>query len=119
MTYSGFLDIQWGRFCASGKKRPIELIISTLKYGNYYGTIKRTDNKKNEELSNKEKDMILKEAIFNAAIWSLRSNCLHHPLVKQYCMEIYEEGKLNKASKHWLGALLAQVYPEKYKIKAD
>ena len=34
-TYGGFLDIQWGRFLATGDKKPIKLIISTLEYGKH------------------------------------------------------------------------------------
>jgi hypothetical protein len=115
-TYGGLLDIQWGRFLATGDKEPVQLIISTLEYGEHFGTIEKLKGKDKNTLSDKEKDQIIKEATFNSAMWSLRSNSMQHPLVKKYCEEIYENGDINSTAKQWLGVLLTQINPDKYKL---
>ena len=109
--YGGFLDIQWGRFLATGKKKYVRLIIGTLDYGDSWGASK----KYSKPLSEDQKKEILREANFKAALWSLQSNCKVHSLVKQYCSEIYQTGNLSAREKKYLGMLLSKVYPEKYK----
>jgi hypothetical protein len=115
-TYGGFLDIQWGRFLATGDKEPVKLIISTLEYGEHFGAIKKLKGKDKNTLSDKEKDQIIKEATFNSAMWSLRSNSMQHSLVKKYSEEIYDSSDINGTAKQWLGILLTQINPEKYKL---
>jgi hypothetical protein len=109
--YGGCLDIQWGRFLATGKKEYIHLIIGTLGQGDSWGA----SQKYSKPLSEDQKKEIIKEAYFKSALWSLQSNCKTHPLVKKYCSEIYEAGNLSAQEKKYLGILLSQVYPEKYK----
>jgi hypothetical protein len=108
--YGGFLDIQWGRFLASGNKEPIRLIISTLRFGDSWGAAEKYAI----PLSEEQKQDIFKEAIFKAALWSLQSNCKVHPVVKNYCSELYESSELSTKEKKYLGMLLTRVYPEKY-----
>jgi len=109
--YRGYLDIQWGRFLATGKKEFVRLVIGTLGYGDSFGASK----KYSQPLSEDQKIEIIREANFKSALWSLQSNCKMHPLVKQYCSEIYETGDLSANEKKYLGMLLTQVNPEKYK----
>jgi len=109
--YGGFLDIQWGRFLATGKKEYIRLIIGSLDYGDSWGA----GEKYSKPLTEEQKTEIIREANFKAALWSLQSNCKMHPLVKQYCSEIYETGGLSAREKKYLSMLLSRVYPEKYK----
>lgn len=108
--YGGFLDIQWGRFLASGKKEPVRLIVSALQFGEYWGA----EQKYTKPLTEDQKREIIKEAHFKAALWSLRSNAETHPLVKKYCSELYEGSELSSTEKKYLGMLLSQIYPEKY-----
>ena len=112
--YTGFLDIQWGRFCASGQKKPIRLIIKTLEYGRYFRAIEKYRSVDN--LSDFQRDEILMDAIHDAAVWSLISNCIQHELVKRYCIEIYENVKLGEYEKSWLGMVLTKAAPEKYEL---
>lgn len=103
--YGGFLDIQWGRFLATGKKEPLRLIISTLEFGDCWGAQKKYPNPSNQS----EREAILKEAIFKAAIWSLHSNCKTHDLVKSFCTQLYESGQLSEKEKKYLRLVLLQV----------
>lgn len=109
--YGGYLDIQWGRFLATGKKKYIRLIIGTLDYGDSWGASK----KYSKPLSEGQKIEIIRESNFKAALSSLQSNGKIHSLVKQYCSEIYETKNLLAQEKKYLGMLLSKVYPEKYK----
>jgi len=108
--YGGFLDIQWGRFLASGNKVPVRLIIGTLGFCDSWGAAEKYATPFSED----QKQEIIKEAIFKAALWSLQSNCEVHPVVKKYCSELYESSELSAKEKKYLGMLLTQVYPEKY-----
>lgn len=109
--YGGFLDIQWGRFLATGNKDYVRQIIGTLQYGTSWGA----SEKYSKPLTEEQQKEIIREANFKAALWSLQSNCQTHTLVKQYCSEIYETEKLSVHEKKYLGMLLSKVYPEKYK----
>jgi hypothetical protein len=110
MLYGGFLDIQWGRFLATGDKEPISLIINTLEFGDFWGAQERYPN----PTSQGEREAIIKEAIFKAAIWSLQSNCKTHGLVKSLCVQLYESGQLTEKESKYLRLVLSQVDPETY-----
>ena len=109
-VYGGFLDIQWGRFLASGKKKYIRLVISTLDFGYSWGAAE----KYSQPFTEFQKQEIIKEAHFKAALWSLQSNCKMHKVVKQYCLELYLEGNLSSKEKKYLAMILSKVYPDKF-----
>jgi hypothetical protein len=113
------LDFQWGKFFATGEKKPIELIISALQFGKYLGA--KDKYKGYKELTNAQKEEIVNAAVFDAALWSLESNCKQHELVKKYCLDIFEDKNVNISNdaKPWLGVLITKVYPEKYKLDFD
>ena len=112
----GLLDFQWGKFFATGERKPIELIISALQFGSFWGS--KDKYKGNKELTKTQKDEMVNEIIFGAALWSLQSNCRQHELVKKYCLDIYEDENANISNdtKPWLGVLITKVYPERYKL---
>ena len=107
--YIGFLDLQWGRFLASGSKVPIRLIVGTLELGDSRGPATGPD----KTLSKKDKRKIIEEAILRAALRSLRSNCRRHPLVRQHCLEISREGRLSPKASQRLSAILLETEPKK------
>lgn len=112
VCYGRFLDIQWGRFLASGSEKPIKNVISILELAQFIGSRQKYTKPKGE----KEKQAVLKEAIFRSAIWSLRSNCQMHPEVLTICEQIYKEGKLSRLARLSLKSILIELKPDKYKI---
>ena len=113
VCYGGFLDIQWGRFFASGSEKPIKNVISVLELAQFIGSRQKYTKPKGE----KEKQAVLKEAIFRRAIWSLRSNCQMHSEVLTICEQIYKEGKLSRLARLSLKSILIEFKPDKYKIE--
>jgi len=111
-TYGGFLDIQWGRFSASGDDKPIRNIVSVLEFAQFIGSRKKFPNPNTDE----EKQVVLKEIYFHSAVWSLRSNCKTHPRVLEICEKIYREENIGHLSQIVLQSILSEFKPEKYKV---
>lgn len=110
-TYGGYLDIQWGRFSASGDDKPVRNIISVLEFAQFIGSGKKFPRPSTDE----EKQAVLKEIYFQSAVWSLRSNCKIHSRVLDLCEKIYDEGNIGHLSQLVLRSILNKFKPEKYK----
>jgi len=113
ITNAAHLDLQWGRFFASGKIKPIRRIISALDFYQYRDSAENSKNSKKTEIDLKN---AYKGAIFDAALWSLESNCKQHPLVGQYCEYILANDNLTDSVKAWLGLVLSKAYPDKFQM---
>jgi hypothetical protein len=103
------LDLLWSEYFATGSVKPIEHFISALDLGSYAGTLEKI---KSGEL-NKEDPVVIEaaraNAIFNAAMWSLQSNCLQSRLLFHYCIGLYETKELSDMQKSCLGIILNAV----------
>jgi hypothetical protein len=99
------LDILWAEFLATGRYAPVKKIVDTLALSTYQGTL---DKLKAGEI--KKTDEAIKaaylDATYQAAAWSLVSNCEQIPLVFKYCAFIYENEPLDNALKQQLRAVL-------------
>jgi len=113
--YWGFLDIQWGRFLASGTKEPIVNITSVLEFASFLGSKNKYPKPKTKE----EKWAIINEALFTTALRSLRSNCKMHSKVMEICEQIYEEGSLGRLAQWSLKSILIEMKPDKYTIEVS
>ena len=67
--------------------------------------------------TDQEKQSVIKEAIFQSAVWSLRSNCKMHPKVLEICEKIYSENSLNRLPQLVVKSILVELKPDKYKIE--
>jgi len=110
------LDMNWSYFLATGKKEPIRNIIKALDLFEKGISIK--DYKKTKQ-TDKDKKKLWLGLTFEAARWSLESNCQNHEIVLKYCKQFYDSEKLNKNESLWLGTILAKVAPEEYSIEFD
>lgn len=112
----GQLDALWGEFFATGSYKPVKRLVEVLEYGKYND---RVDNYKNiTSPTKKDKEELLKGAIFGAAVKSLLSNCSRHDLVFDYCYFAYENEKdLDAGARSWLASLLKNVLKQKDKEK--
>lgn len=93
ITTADKLDMLWGEFFATGKIKPVRQIVTSFNLCKYSGT----------------GEDVMKEAVFQSALWSVRSNCEQMPLLFQYCACLYETGDLNKDEKDYLGIILKKV----------
>ena len=111
--YWGFLDIQWGRFLASGSKEPIVNIASILEFASFLGSKKKYHNPKNAE----EKWAIINEVLYVTAMKSLRSNCKIHSKVLQICEQLYKDKRFDRLAQWSLKSILVEIRPNKYTTK--
>lgn len=107
ITTGDQLDILWSEFLATGKYAPVKKIVETLALYKFKGTLEKI---KSGEIKEKTDQIIREsflEATYQAAAWSLISNCRQIPLVFKYCVTIYEKEPFDDAIKQQLRAVLA------------
>jgi len=98
------LDMLWGTFMASGSYKPILKLIQTLDYTKYQGYL---DAFSESEQTDEDRQNAINNAIYDSLVWSLRSNCEQHRLVKDYCywavnyenLSVEQKDELNKILK--------------------
>lgn len=103
------LDMLWAEYFATGRVQPIRQLLTALNLGEYAGTL---DKIKAGELDPKALEVYregMLEAVFQSALWSLRSNCKQSPLVFQYCVGILDTEELEKPAQACLAMLLKAV----------
>jgi len=103
------LDMLWSYFFATGEEKSIRRLISALELSKYSGAVEKFENSEKAEKDVKEAYF---DAAFQAALWSLESNCRQHPLVLKYCETIFKEQELSKEERLWLGVLLSKLKPD-------
>lgn len=108
------LDMLWGYFMATGKDQPIRRIISAFELSEYLGDI---EGVRTSEKIQRDMEKAYLGITFKAAMWSLEVNCRQHPLVMQYCEDIYKDEELPENQRLWLGVVLSKVKPEKYTLQ--
>ncbi len=109
------LDMLWAEFFATGKLEPIQHLVTSLEWVEHVGTLEKI---KAGELNPDELEVYragMLEAVFQAALWSLRSNCARTPLVFQYCVGIYQRNVLEEPAQRTLGLLLQSLIDEQKK----
>ncbi|MDB6128037.1 MAG: hypothetical protein JWM35_1933, partial [Verrucomicrobia bacterium] len=91
ITEGGQLDTLWGRFFATGAYAPIQALVAVLDYHVYHGKI---DEFKKLSIKPAQAPVeVYKEIVFNAALWSLKSNAKQHRLVHDYCAQMLKNYK--------------------------
>ena len=108
------LDMLWGYFMATGDSAPIRRIVSALSLSKYSGAL---DRFKTSEKTEKDKKEAYLEVTFQAAQWSLESNCKTHPRVLEHCEKIFADKATPKSQSLWLGVILSKVKPENYSVE--
>lgn len=105
--YSGeHLDMLWSTFMGSGGYKPIFHLVKALDYAQYKGAL---DNFKTSKKTDEDKMKAIKNAIYDALVWSLESNCKQHELVVNYCNWMLKYENLNSLQKSELENLLKKV----------
>lgn len=100
------LDILWGIFTASGSYQPILKLIQTLNYTKYQGYL---DKFKKSEQTADDRQMAINNVIYNALVWSLKSNCKQHAIVKEYCNWAFQNENLSDVQKDELNKILKDL----------
>ena len=97
------LDMLWGTFSASGSYHPILKLIKTLDYTMYQGYL---DKFKKSKQTSDDRQKAINNSIYNSLVWSLKSNCKQHQLVKEYCDWALLNENLSNVQKEELKAIL-------------
>ncbi len=108
------LDMLWAEFFATGRIEPIRQLTTSLTLVKHLGTL---DKVKAGELDPKDPEVLrigMLEAVFQSALWSLRSNCEQSPLLFPYCVNILDSEELEGSAQRVL-AMLLQSIAEKQK----
>jgi len=117
ITNAKQLDMLWAEFFATGTVKPLKQIVRSLALVEHLGTI---DKIKAGELDPEDKDVAragFLEAVFQSALWSLKSNCKEVPLVRHYCVGILATEELEKPVETCLAMLLQSLEVETPAIK--
>lgn len=113
------LDMLWAEYFATGRVRPIRQLLTALGLREHIGTL---DKIKAGELDPETLEVYragMLEAVFQSALWSLRSNCAQSPLVFQYCVGILDAEELEKPEQACLAMLLKAVMEEQKNPKGQ
>lgn len=107
------LDMLWADFFATGEVAPLKRLVHVLNYGQYAGAMERYAKSQKTE---KDREDAMRDAVFQAARWSLESNAQQHRRVGELLEQIYWKGDLTQPELVWLSAILAKAMPEKYEF---
>lgn len=101
------LDMLWATFLASGRYEPILKLIKTLDYAEYLGELEKYKNSQDKTEENRRK--AINNSIYTSLVWSIKSNCKQHELVKGYAEWTLQFGDLNKIQKEELTKILQNI----------
>jgi len=103
------LDMLWAEYFAAGRIQPIRQLTTSLNLVEHLGTL---DKIKAGELDSKNPEVLrvgMLEAVFQSALWSLKSNCKQSPLIFHYCVNILDSEELNGPAQRVLAMLLQSI----------
>ena len=107
------LDMLWAEFFATARVKPVRQILTALNLSKYAGTLAKVKAGTLDIHAAGVRQQALLEAVFQAAIWSIRSNGARSPLLFQYCVGLYASDELNKTEKKILGIMLRKISEDK------
>jgi tetratricopeptide (TPR) repeat protein len=108
------LDFCWGWFFATGDAAALDPIVAALDFGEYAGALKKYPASKKTEA---DKEAAFKDAIFGAAMWSLGANAKDDEKITAHLEEVLANPLTPKSRSMWLGVVLSQLKPDKYKVE--
>lgn len=108
------LDFHWASYFASGNPVPIRRIISALELEKYSGAMEKY---KSSKKTKEDEKAAVYDSIFQAAMWSLESNCKHDKAIYAICKELFFSHELNETEKLWLVVALSKARPDEFAFK--
>jgi len=111
------LDMLWAEFFATSRVKPVRQILTALNLSKNADTLEKVKAGELNGQSEEVQQNAMLEAVFQSAIWSIRSNCEQIPLLFQYCVGLYESDELNRIEKSFLGAILRKIFEERQSNK--
>ncbi len=109
ITMGKQLDMLWAEYFATGRIQPIRQLVTSLSLSEHIGTLDRIKSGEFDPETPEAQRTGMLEAVFQSALWSLRSNCERSPLVFQYCVGILDSEELEKPAQACLSMLLKSI----------
>jgi hypothetical protein len=103
------LDILWMDFFASGTYEPVKKIVSALVLKEYDEICKKVKSGEIADMTEEIERKLMLGIAYQAAEWSLISNCMQSERVHKYCRMLYEHDTLEPDVRESLGVILAVV----------
>jgi hypothetical protein len=109
ITTANQLDMLWAEFFATGSIKPIRQLVTSLNLSPYEGTLDKLAADELDPKDPKVRRAAKLDAVFQSALWSLRTNCEPSPLLYSYCIGILQSEELEKPAQACLAMLLKVV----------
>lgn len=103
---AAMLDVFWSYYHATGDARAIRGVVSALEYSVDSGAAQRFRASKQTE---EDKKAALRDALFQAAAWSLEGQMREHPPLLKMCKEIAADKSLKPAERAALVKIVQKV----------
>lgn len=107
------LDMLWADFFATGEVAPLKRLVHVLNYGQYEGAMEKYAG---SQKTQKDREDAMRDAVFQAARWSLESNVRQHRRVGEFLEQVYWRDELTHLEQLWISVILAKSMPEKYEL---
>lgn len=108
------LDFYWGAYAATGDPLALRRIISALEFSKDAGAL---DKYKSSQQTEADKLAAYHDSIYQAAMWSLTSNCRQDAKAFAICKELLAPGKLSSAERTFLAVALSKANPDQVKVE--
>lgn len=110
------LDALWSHYFATGDERAVRRIVSALEHLADVGAaaVFQTSAKRPEDRARAVRD-----AIYQAASWSLTSLAKEHPPLAAICDRLLDDPELTPAQRVSLAMALERVDPARWKVEID
>ena len=110
------LDALWMYYFATGDLRAVRRIISVLEYMSDFGA---AESFRKTAQTDADRARAMRDAMFQAASWSLGSLMEEHAPLKKYCEGLVRSGDLTPGEHCALALVLEKIDPDVWHVEID
>ena len=110
------LDALWARYFATGDLRAVRKVVSALDHMTDFGAAKAYSSTAKTDA---DKARATRDAIFQAASWSLESLMREHAPLKDFCADLVRSGEMTANERCALAITLAKLEPAVWRVQID
>ena len=110
------LDVLWQYYFATGELRAVRRIVSVLEYMSDLGA---AESFRQTAQTDEDRARAMRDAMFQAASWSLGSLMEEHAPLEDYCGELVQSGDLTPNERFALALVLEKVDPDVWHVEID
>lgn len=110
------LDGLWAHYFATGDHRAVRRIVAALEFMTDFGAAKAFAT---SDRTGADQGRALRDAIFQAASWSLESLMREHAPLKEFCAGLVRSGDVTTNERCALAIVLSKVEPDIWRVAID